>query len=385
MEENKTEDMGKTDSLEAICKTPDGELPYIDTSTLQHDVNAYEVIASSFDTLQPVTHCTDEYHDLAKYNDVNQGESTPSAADEPPRRVVMAPNRPPSRVAPITLFVLTCFTTLAAGTPTLTYKAIGILFVQGRLPNGTTWAMISEGLFLGFQYAAPLMLILLFHEMGHYIQARRNRIPASLPYFIPVPFGFLGTMGAVIGMRANLGDRRSLFDIGISGPLAGLLPTLIFLVVGLHLSEVGHLPFNKISFGEPLLMQWVIYFKFGALPAGHEVLLHPMAFAAWVGLLITSLNLIPIGQLDGGHVLHALMPRGASYVATILLWGAIAASIYFEYAIWALMIFLLLMMGPKHPPTADDKTPIGPVRYVLGWITLAFIFIGFTPMPIKLY
>lgn len=387
MDENKHENMGEMGNLEAVGKSHDGELFFADTSPQKPEVN-HNAITSGFNTNAPTPtdHDPPKHLGPAEHTDPIQAQDTPpimaTAVAQP--RIVMAPQRPPGRVAPITLFSLTCLTTLFAGTPFAVSKAIGFFFTQGRLPNGVTSATITEGLFMGFLYAGPLMLILLCHEMGHYIQARRNRIPASLPYFIPVPFGFLGTMGAVIGMRANLGDRRSLFDIGISGPLAGLVPTLIFLFVGLHLSEVGPIQRGHEIFGEPLLMQWVIHYKFGAIAAGHDVLLHPMAFAAWVGLLITSLNLIPIGQLDGGHVLHALMPRAASRVGFALLCGAIAASFYFEYPVWALMLFLLLMMGPKHPPTADDRTPIGTFRVILGWLTLAFIFIGFTPMPIKL-
>lgn len=391
MDENKYNNIGETGDLGAAGKGPDGELFYPDIASSHQGPASYEVIASNFELVHPTNHGAAEYlgnSDFSTYNVADQDEPIMATVVEAPRHVVMPPQRPPSRLTPLVLFCLTCFTTLAAGTAyagnsLVTLKAIGFLFVNGRLPHGTTLATIADGLFIGFQYAGPLMLILLCHEMGHYIQACRNRIPASLPYFIPIPFGFLGTMGAVIGMRANLGDRRSLFDIGISGPLAGLVPTLIFLFVGLHFSEVAIVQPGQLRFGTPLLMQWIIDFKFGAIAAGYDVQLHPMAFAAWVGLLITSLNLIPIGQLDGGHILHALMPRSSAFVARTLLFSAVFASYYFGYPAWALMIVLLFLMGPKHPPTADDRTPIGPFRVVLGWLTLAFILIGFTPMPIQ--
>ena len=384
MDENKYDNLGETGSLGAVNKSPDGELFCPEIASVNHGAASYEVVASNFAMVHPVNHGAAEYLGSSGYNATHYDEPVMATVVGAPHPVVMAPPRPPSRLTPLVLFVMTCFTTLAAGTSAVTLQAIGLFLLRGRLPHGITSSTIMEGLFQGFQYAGPLMLILLCHEMGHYIQARRNRIPASLPYFIPIPFGFLGTMGAVIGMRANLGDRRSLFDIGITGPLAGLFPTLVFLFVGLHLSGIAPVKPEALSFGEPLLMKWIISYKFGAIPAGHEVVLHPMAFAAWVGLLITSLNLIPIGQLDGGHVLHALIPRYSSVIARTLLLGAVAASLYFEYPAWTLMIVLLFLMGPKHPPTADDKTPIGTFRVVLGWLTLAFILIGFTPMPIKL-
>lgn len=239
----------------------------------------------------------------------------------------------------------------------------------------------------GWLYAVPLMTILVFHEMGHFLQALRHRVPASLPFFIPMPYTYLGTMGAVIGMEAHKGNRRELFDIGITGPLAGLVPTIIFCIVGLHLSEVKQLDpqaGETVMLGEPLLFKWFSYEIFGPLPEGKDIQLHPVAYAGWVGLLVTALNLIPIGQLDGGHILYALLRQRAHVVATALLLGAVAAMVIFEYWAWTLMLLLLIIIGPAHPPTADDYAPMGRFRFVLGVLTLAFVPIGFTPMPFKL-
>ena len=178
-------------------------------------------------------------------------------------------------VLPAVLFLLTCFTTYSVGGPA---------------------------------YSFALMLTLLCHELGHYVQARRYPVPASLPYFIPIPAPPLGTMGAVIAMRGEMGDRRALFDIGISGPLAGLVPALFFSVVGLYLSTV--VPKQPTGMlGDPLLFKFLVRTIFGELPASQDVALHPLAYAGWVGVLITSLNLVPIGQLDGGHILYAILRR----------------------------------------------------------------------------
>ncbi len=237
----------------------------------------------------------------------------------------------------------------------------------------------------GLAYAAPLMLTLTCHEFGHYLQARRYRVPASLPYFIPMPGTPLGTMGAVIAMRGNMGHRKALFDIGISGPLAGLVPALVCSIVGLHLSTVVDAPMHRAAdqyaLGSPLLFQWLKSWLFGTLPEGKTIALHPLGFAGWVGIFITALNLFPIGQLDGGHVLYAILRRKAHIVASTLLLAAILAVVFTGAYQWALMLFLLVMIGPNHPPTANDNEPLGTPRIVLGWLTLAFVVIGFTPTP----
>jgi membrane-associated protease RseP (regulator of RpoE activity) len=230
------------------------------------------------------------------------------------------------------------------------------------------------------------MTILVCHEMGHFIQAHRYGVYASWPYFIPVPAPPFGTLGAVILMEPRMGGRRALFDIGISGPLAGLVPTFIFLIVGLQHSHYDLSSRSDLLFGDPRLFTYLATWILGPAPAGYELIKDPMAFAGWVGLFITSLNLIPIGQLDGGHVLYALLRRKAHKVAKFLLFAALFMVIWKweDYHIWALMLFLLFLMGPIHPPTADDEEPLGTGRIILGWLTLAFIFIGFTSMPIKM-
>jgi membrane-associated protease RseP (regulator of RpoE activity) len=235
----------------------------------------------------------------------------------------------------------------------------------------------------GFAYALAVMTILLCHEFGHFLQALRHRVPASLPYFIPMPVSPVGTMGAVIVMQPGRGDLRALFDIGISGPLAGLVPSLIFSLVGLQLSHVAPVQAQPgvMMLGEPLLFKFMSHAVFGNLPPGYDVYLHPIAFAGWVGIFITALNMIPIGQLDGGHVLYALLRRRAHRVAQALLFAAMMGVVVFGYWGWSLMILLLMLMGPIHPPTANDDVPLGTGRTILGWASLLFVVIGFTPSP----
>lgn len=266
----------------------------------------------------------------------------PYPQSQGPRRVLL----------PILLFAVTCASTYLAGGPV---------------------------------FALTLMLILTTHELGHFLQAVRYGVPASLPYFIPMPISPIGTMGAVIAMRGGLGNRKSLFDIGISGPLAGLVPAIAASVVGLKLSTVA--PIARVAdghvtgLGVPLLFKLLVHFIFGPLKDTERVMLHPIAYAGWVGVFITGLNLIPIGQLDGGHVLYALLRRRAHLIAVTLLWAALLAVMVWGYWGWSLMLLLLALLGPRHPPTANDDMPLGTFRTILGWLTLAFLVLGFTPEP----
>lgn len=306
------------------------------------------------------------YHDAALDGESRWGPDefvVPAVVAQPAPEAVTAPPGRQRRVFwPAILFLATC----------------GSTFFVGSLNSGA----FSEGL----KYSACLMTILVCHEMGHFLQTRRYSVPASLPWFLPLPLPPIGTLGAVIGMDARVGDRKALFDIGISGPLAGLVPTLIFLIMGLQDASVQRLnPLAQpdVMYGEPLLFRFLAWLKFGPIPEDHIVVIGPMAFAAWVGLLVTSLNLMPIGQLDGGHILYALLRRNAHFIASALLFAAIGAVIAFRLYGWSPILFLLFLMGPKHPPTANDYAPLGMWRILLGWLTLAFIFIGFTPMPLQ--
>jgi membrane-associated protease RseP (regulator of RpoE activity) len=236
----------------------------------------------------------------------------------------------------------------------------------------------------GLVYSIAIMTILLCHEFGHYIQSRRYRVKASLPYCIPMPAPPLGTMGAVISMKSQIPNRKALFDIGISGPLAGLVPALICTIAGLSLSDVQKIPpRGYFVFGDPLIIKWITSWFFAKPPEGHDIFLHPLALAGWGGIFITALNLIPIGQLDGGHILYAILRRWSYPITTLLLYGVLAAMVLTGAYGWIIMVILLVMSGPLHPPTQNDSEPLGRGRTILGWATLSFIIIGFTPVPIS--
>jgi membrane-associated protease RseP (regulator of RpoE activity) len=281
-----------------------------------------------------------------------------------------APPPPPERWVwlPVALLFTTCISTVVAGA-----------FFQGRDFTGW-WPAITSGL----MYSGAVMTILMSHEMGHFLQALRNGVYASLPHFIPFPLTPIGTFGAVIRMEPQNGDRKAIFDIGISGPLAGLVPTLIFLVLGLYWSSYRPILQGDYVYGTPLIVKWMAALMHGPLPDKWLICYHPIAFAGWVGLLITTINLIPIGQLDGGHILYGMFRKKAHATSVAVLLLAISASIAVPLTGWWLMLGLITILGTRHPPTADDTVPLGIGRYILGFLTLAFLVIGFTPVPISL-
>ncbi|MBR2693533.1 MAG: site-2 protease family protein [Thermoguttaceae bacterium] len=252
----------------------------------------------------------------------------------------------------------------------------------------TTWvgSLYAGGSFFsGLWFSVPLLIILTCHEAGHFFQARRYGVRSSLPWFIPVPFPPFGTMGAVITLDRRIPNIRALFDIGITGPLAGLAPTLLFLVLGVassSLAEITPGP-GTLIFGEPLLFRWVSSFFFDRSDPSVDLVLHPIGMAAWTGLFITSLNLFPLGQLDGGHVFYALLKRRARPAVRILFVLVVCAVVLTGAWQWTLMLVLVTLLGIHHPPTADDAVPLGKGRTILGWLTLAFLLIGFTPNPIS--
>jgi membrane-associated protease RseP (regulator of RpoE activity) len=254
--------------------------------------------------------------------------------------------------------------------------------------------VISTALTGGVAYSACLILILLCHEMGHYCAARYYRVSATLPFFIPLPFplSIFGTLGAVIKMRGMIPNRKALFDIGIMGPLMGVVVALPATVVGIALSKVvdtSQAGQNPILLGDSLLFILISRLIHGALPAGKDVLLHPIGFAGWAGLFVTALNLVPMGQLDGGHIVHALFYKRSTRVYQIVFalfamfaLGLFAFSHQVSWFFFLALVFFLVRL--KHPPTLDDELPIGSKRFVFGLVAFLFFAITFPPVPIKI-
>ncbi|MFQ5794508.1 MAG: site-2 protease family protein [Candidatus Bipolaricaulia bacterium] len=250
--------------------------------------------------------------------------------------------------------------------------------------------LISVFLVQGWEFALSLLSILLAHEMGHYLVARRFDVPVSLPYFIPMPFFALGTMGAFIRMQGPPKDRRQLLAIAAAGPLAGLVLAIPILILGLSISEVHVIPPpspDRISFieGNSLLYAGLKIWIFGRfLPSGGEdVFLHPVAFAGWVGLLVTALNLIPAGQLDGGHAVYALLGNRARplYWVIILTLVGLGLRLWNGWFLWAALIFFF---GQRHATPFNDITPLeGHYRTLALFVIILFILV-FVPTPFRI-
>lgn len=241
---------------------------------------------------------------------------------------------------------------------------------------------ISVTLMGGWMYALALMTILVLHEAGHFFQSRRYGNYCSFPYFIPMPLTFIGTMGAVIAMDSRVRNRNIIFDIGITGPLVGLIPAILFYIIGLHMSAVVPVtPGDTIHLGDSLLTAFLTWSVLGPIPPEHDVLLHPMAFAGWFGMLLTAVNLFPMGQLDGGHVLYAMLGTRATLASKIIWWICVVLVVLLGAWQWSLMLIFILWLCPTHPPTRDDSIPLTWPRRVLGFLTLLFVIFAFSPTP----
>jgi membrane-associated protease RseP (regulator of RpoE activity) len=294
----------------------------------------------------------------------------------------------------------------------------GAIYAYRGPATGPT-AAILQGLLRAIPEGAPfaggLLTILLAHEFGHYLAARFHSTAVSLPYFLPFPGSTFGTMGAFIQLKEPPKNRRVLLDIGLAGPLAGFVVALPILLLGLALSEIGSLPATlgqaqgqglegnsvlylaakylvtgellpaPVSYGDvhPVLY-WIRYLLVG-LPiplAARDVLLHPLAWAGWAGLLVTALNLIPAGQLDGGHVLYVLAGRKAVRLVPFIVVGlALLGLVWYGWWLWAGLIFLL---GRTHAQPLDDLTPLDPRRRVLAILGLILFVLVFTPVPLRI-
>jgi len=266
------------------------------------------------------------------------------------------------------------------GVTVVSTVAVGTMNAGGNLFNPLEWV-------IGVPFAAALLGILLCHEFGHYIASRIHRIAATLPYFIPFP-NIVGTMGAFIKMESAVPDRRALLDVGAAGPLAGFVVAVPLTVVGIHLSPV--LPpaaaaeaGEMFGFGTSILFETLVRLVKGPLPSDALIQLHPLAFAGWIGLWVTALNLLPVGQLDGGHVIYAMFGRKSIWVARIAFFALIPLGfLWFGWFLWAVLILLWVRL--RHPPPINDAVKLNPVRMTVGWTVLIIFLLTFIPVPFSI-
>lgn len=236
---------------------------------------------------------------------------------------------------------------------------------------------------LNFLYGIPfsftLLLILGIHEFGHFIMCKLHNVPATVPYFIPMP-NMLGTMGAFIKIKGTIPNRRALLDIGMSGPLAGFAIALPATIIGLILSTpVPNFNQDGMQMGSSLLTFLLVKLIFPSLPDGFNIILHPVGFAGMIGLLVTSLNLLPVGQLDGGHIASALFGAKQWKISKIFMILLIPLGMIWQG--WWFWIALLILMGYRHPVLQEDARSLGVVRRKLAWLTIAIFVATFVPVP----
>ena len=304
---------------------------------------------------------------------VNFGEKVQWGAspEEPPYgevdRTVVQSRKRPKILINIILFILTIGTTLLAGA---LHQGVNPLQEPSR---------IVEGL----PFSVALLFILLSHEMGHYLASKKYHIDATLPYFIPAPT-LIGTFGAVIKMRSPVHNKKVLFDIGAAGPLAGVVVTLPILIIGLKLSVVKMIETSlegEFILGTSLILSFLTKLVLGNLPDNYHIILHPLGFAGWIGLLVTSLNLMPVGQLDGGHIAYAVFGRKAQIISRIVIIVLLGLGIWGS-SMWLFWAFLLIfLLGTRHPPPFNYDNPLDMKRKVLGVMMLFIFIVTFTPFP----
>jgi len=264
------------------------------------------------------------------------------------------------------LFIATIFTTLFAGA-----------LMEGANPLSNPLSLTK-----GIPFSVTLLLILGVHEAGHFFMARKHQVDATLPYFLPAPT-IIGTFGAFIKMRSPVRRRRALVEIGAAGPIAGFLVAVPALFIGLSLSTV--IPKSAelgFQLGESILMKIATAIIYPGLSDQMDIMLHPVAFAAWIGMLVTMLNLLPIGQLDGGHIAYALLGKWYKNIA----WGTLIAILILSFfsanwLVWAVLVYFLTRM--KHPPIMDEYKPVSKQEKMIGIATLLIFILTFIPVPFK--
>ena len=268
----------------------------------------------------------------------------------------------------VLLFLLTFLSTLAVG----------------ALNVGADIIKEPFKIYKGLPFSATLLCILLAHEFSHYLASKKHGVQATLPYFLPAPTLF-GTLGAFIKMKSPINTRNALMDIGASGPIAGFIVALIATIIGLFLSQV--VPVNKvegmITLGDSLLFKALARLIVGSVPEGHDVVLHPVAFAGWIGFFVTALNLIPIGQLDGGHIMYALMGERHAKLskALVVVMVGLGLLVWEGWLVWGA---LLIILGFRHPPIIYSEIPLDDGRKRIGWFAVVIFVLTFIPVPITI-
>ncbi len=265
---------------------------------------------------------------------------------------------------------------------------VGCGWYEGFVSDFDSIPQRPATLWHGLWYSVTILGILGAHEFGHYFACRYYRVDASLPYFLPFP-SLAGTVGAFIRIRQPIPTKRMLFDIGVAGPIAGFVVAVPALWLGLSLSRLVPLPddFSGLSLGEPVLFRLAAWSIWGSVADGLSLNLHPVAFAAWLGLLVTAINLFPIGQLDGGHISYAVLGSRSTTLTLAAAAAVILLTVWsLSWLLWGvLMIVMLVAFGPRHPRTLDHHVPLDRTRVWIAVAALAMFLVCFTPAPLEIF
>ncbi|MEO8677410.1 MAG: site-2 protease family protein [Vicinamibacterales bacterium] len=283
------------------------------------------------------------------------------------------------------------FQTIASLPPELTGPEPGFFQVLAMMA-AETGRLLTDPVFMlhGLWYSVTILAILGCHEMGHYLMALRYGVDVSRPYFLPAPLPLTGTLGAFIRIRSRIPSKVALFDIGIAGPLAGFVVAVPALFLGLWMSRIDPLPTDPrileftYNLGEPLLFRFASWAVWGTVANGYSINMHPVAFAAWFGLLMTALNLFPIAQLDGGHISYAVLGQRSTAVTIVMMLAAVGLTFFSSsWIAWTVMLLVMLItIGPRHPRTLDEHEPLDRGRLILAGVAMLILILCFTPAPI---
>lgn len=315
-------------------------------------------------------------------SELSRNGYTPMISYEIGEHIIRVTKLPPRKFRSIWVNVLLLCITL------VTTVLAGSFLWMGYSGDESGAYFTSESLLMGaLTFALPLMAVLGIHEMGHYFMAKRHGVPASLPFFIPAPppplMFPLGTFGAFISIRSPIPNRKTLFDLGIGGPIAGFIATIPIAILGLMLTNSGARPLPEETGGLISLAMPVIYEIIGAfVPITGEYALHPTAVAGWVGFLVTAINLLPAGSLDGGHIARAALGANAKYISWIAVIILFVVGAIF-YIGWMFFGLIILFLGMEHSPPLNDITPISNRRKIVGIAMAGILIISFALIPIQ--
>jgi len=334
------------------------EIHKIGLSTIQGKI--IEPVDNSINNL------TQYFNDLGytAYYDKTDIQESPHSVRLVPLTMTTTKTKNPSIAINIVLFIATIFTTLLVGT----------------LNRGGNPFTNFKDIFLGIPFSFSLLLILTGHELGHYFTSKHYGVSVTLPYFLPIPHPLIGTMGAFIRIKSILPNRRALIRIGAMGPIIGFILAIPITIIGISLSKVAIVSgTDGLPLGSSLLFKILSGIIHPNIPQGYDLVLHPMAFAGWLGFFVTALNLLPLGQLDGGHIAYAVFGKYRKYVMIAIIATMAVLGVFWPG--WFFWILLIFIFGLRHPPSQNEIMPLRTSDKIISALALLVFILAFIPIP----